>query len=137
MFHRFLKGSLNVVQGGGFTHNGSTYVSKPATLGPIPLEPTALRLLTNGLKNDQHTLAMARGDLPDTATAGFFVNTTANPGFNSKTERDGYTVFGRFIHGGASWTDLLTSVPDNAFTNGEAVNPTSTLVRLHWAYQIQ
>ena len=130
VFHRFLKGS--VVQGGGFTHNGTTYVSKPATLGPIPLEST----LRTKLNNEQYTLAMARGD-PDTATAGFFVNTTDNPGFNSKTERDGYAVFGRFIHGGDSWEQLLVSVPDNAFTNGEAVNPTSTLVRLHWAYQIQ
>ena len=134
VFHRFLKGSVNVVQGGGFTHNGSTYVDKPATLTRIPLEST----LRTGLKNDQYTLAMARGDLADSATAGFFVNTTANPGFNSKTERDGYTVFGRFIHGEGSWAELLASVPNTAFTaaDGGAVNP-STLVPLHWAYQIQ
>ena len=134
VFHRFLKGSLNVVQGGSFTHNGTTYLDKPATLTRIPLEPT----LRTGLNNDQHTLAMARTSDPDSATSGFFVNTTANPGFNSQTERDGFTVFGRFIHGEGSWAELLTSVPNNAFTanDGGAVNPT-TLVRLHWAYQIQ
>jgi cyclophilin family peptidyl-prolyl cis-trans isomerase len=132
VFHRFLKDSLGVVQGGGFTHNGTSYQPKSATLTQIPLEPT----LRTGLNNDEHTLAMARTSDPDSATAGFFVNTKANPSFNSQTEREGYAVFGRFIHGQGSWAELLASVPNNAFTDGAAVNP-STLVRLHWAYQIQ
>jgi peptidyl-prolyl cis-trans isomerase A (cyclophilin A) len=134
VFHRFLKDSLGVVQGGGFTHNGSIYQPKSPTLTQIPLEPT----LRTGLNNDEHTLAMARTSDPDSATSGFFVNTKANPGFNSRTERDGFTVFGRFIHGQGSWAELLASVPNNAFTasDGGAVEP-STLVRLHWAYQIQ
>ena len=41
-------------------------------------------------------------------------------------------MFGKFIHGAQSWTDLLNSVSGTS----EVINP-STLVRLHWAYQIQ
>jgi cyclophilin family peptidyl-prolyl cis-trans isomerase len=135
VFHRFLKGSgANVVQGGGFTHNGSAYAAKTPTLAAIPLEST----IGSALDNAAGTIAMARTTDPDSATAGFFVNTTNNPSFNSSNLRDGYAVFGRFIYGNDSWTELLSSVPNGGFTSpdGGAVNPT-TPVNLHWAYQIQ
>jgi cyclophilin family peptidyl-prolyl cis-trans isomerase len=135
VFHRFLKGSgANVVQGGGLTHNTSGYATKTPTLVAIPLEST----LSSKLSNDAGTIAMARGTDPDSATSGFFVNTTDNPSFNSSGLRNGYAVFGRFIYGSSSWTELLNSVPSGAFTatDGGAVNPT-TPVNLHWAYQIQ
>lgn len=128
VFHRFLKGSLGVVQGGGFVHNGTSYVSKAPTLGAIPLEST----ISTGLLNTAGTIAMARTNDPDSATAGFFVNTRDNPGFNSTNLRDGYAVFGRFIHGADSWTELLNSVSGG----NEVINP-SPIVRMHWAYQIQ
>lgn len=128
VFHRFLKGSSGVVQGGGFTHNGTSYVPKTATLGAIPLEST----FGSGLSNTTGTIAMARTNEPDTATAGFFVNTINNPGFNSSNLRDGYAVFGRFVHGTNSWSELLNSVSGG----NEVINP-SPIVRLHWAYQIQ
>lgn len=128
VFHRFLKGSSGVVQGGGFTHNGTTYEPKTPTLGAIPLETT----IGTGLSNTAGTIAMARTNEPDSATAGFFVNTRDNPGFNSTNLRDGYAVFGHFIHGADSWTDLLNSVRGE----DEVINP-SPSVRLHWAYQIQ
>lgn len=129
VFHRFLKSGVNVVQGGGFSHDGSNYVTKASTLPAIVLESTVSRELSN----TAGTIAMARTNDPDSGTAGFFVNTTNNAStFDSKTTRDGYAVFGRFIHGAQSWTDLLNSVSGT----GEVINP-STLVRLHWAYQIQ
>ncbi len=128
VFHRFLRSGANVVQGGGFSHNGSNYVEKAANQQAIPLEST----LRSGLSNTAGTIAMARTSEPDSATAGFFVNTTANLGFDSTNVRNGYAVFGQFIYGVASWGDLLGSVP----AGNEVINPTST-VRLHWAYQIQ
>jgi len=128
VFHRFLKGSLGVVQGGGFSHNGTSYIPKAPTLGAIPLEST----ISTGLLNTAGTMAMARTSDPDSATAGFFVNTRDNPGFNSTNLRDGYAVFGRFIHGADSWTELLNSVSGG----NEVINP-SPIVRMHWAYQIQ
>jgi cyclophilin family peptidyl-prolyl cis-trans isomerase len=141
VFHRFLKsgvneraGEVNVVQGGSSSHNGSSYVDKDSTLPPIVLEST----LTSLLRNTAGTIAMARTNDSDSGTAGFFVNTTDNPTFNSKTTRDGYAVFGTFIHGKESWSNLMNSVPSSAFTalDGGAIKP-STPVHLHWAYQIQ
>jgi len=133
VFHRFWKDSLNFVQGGGFTYDvnrvgANRYVEKASTLTAIVLESTA----ASGLSNTAGTIAMARTNDPDSATAGFFVNTSDNDGFNSKTARDGYAVFGRFIYGAQSWTDLLNSVSGS----GLITNP-STPVDLQWAYQIQ
>jgi cyclophilin family peptidyl-prolyl cis-trans isomerase len=76
---------------------------------------------------------MARTSDPDSATAGFFVNTSNNAAsFDSSTSRNGYAVFGSFIHGAQSWTDLLNSVSGST----EVINP-GTPVQLYWAYQIQ
>lgn len=135
VFHRFLKStSASLVQGGGFTHNGSNYATKTPTLAAIPLEST----ISSGLGHTASTIAMARADDPDSATSQFFVNPQNNPIFDSSNLRNGYAVFGRFIHGSNTWTELLNTVPTSAFTatDGGAVNP-STAVHLHWAYQIQ
>lgn len=133
VFHRFWKGSLNFVQGGGFTYDANQvvanrYVDKASTLPPIVLESTVSSTLTN----TAGTIAMARTSAPDSATAGFFVNTAANAGFNSTNTRDGYAVFGGIIHGAAGWAALLDSVA----STGEVTKP-NTPVHLHWAYQIQ
>jgi cyclophilin family peptidyl-prolyl cis-trans isomerase len=133
VFHRFWKGSLNFVQGGGFTYDANQvvanrYVDKASTLPPIVLESTVSSTLTN----TAGTIAMARTSAPDSATAGFFVNTAANAGFNSTNTRDGYAVFGGIIHGATGWAALLDSVA----STGEVTKP-NTPVHLHWAYQIQ
>lgn len=128
VFHRFLKSAVNVVQGGGYVLNGSAYAVKPASQAAIPLEPT----LSNGLSHTVGTIAMARTNEPDTATSQFFVNTTDNLAFDSTNLRDGYAVFGRFVHGLESWGELLSSVSGG----NEVTNPNPS-VQLHWAYQIQ
>jgi peptidyl-prolyl cis-trans isomerase A (cyclophilin A) len=129
VFHRFFRGSLNFVQGGGFSHSNGSYVTKNSTLAPIALEST----VQTGLKNESATIAMARTSDPDSATAGFFVNTGANTGFNSTTTRDGYAVFGQVVHGTSAWSSLLTTAVPGS---GEVQNPASPLW-LRWAYQIQ
>ena len=90
VFHRVIPGFM--IQGGGYT---AALQEKP-TRAPIPNEAD------NGLKNVTGTVAMARTNDPNSATAQFFINTVTNPflDFQSKTPSGwGYTVFGKVIHG--------------------------------------
>ena len=90
VFHRVIKAFM--IQGGGFT---STYEKKP-THDPIANEAF------NGLKNDRGTIAMARTNMPHSATAQFFINTVNNDflNFQNKSMRGwGYTVFGKVTQG--------------------------------------
>jgi len=90
IFHRVIKQFM--IQGGGFT---PTYTKKE-THAPVKNEAD------NGLKNNRGTIAMARTNIPDSATAQFFINTKDNAflNFTSKTMRGwGYTVFGKVING--------------------------------------
>ena len=138
VFHRFWKdglkeNGLNFVQGGGYTYDvnqivAKRYIEKPSTLPAILLEST----IASGLRNTAGTIAMARTNDPNSATAGFFVNTKDNGGFDSETAQDGYAVFGRLIYGAQSWTDLLNSVSGSGL-----ITQPSTPVHLRWAYQIQ
>lgn len=90
IFHRVIKGFM--IQGGGFDKN----LEKRPTRNPIPNEAD------NGLKNLAGTIAMARTNIPDSATNQFFIN-TANNGFLDFKEKTvqgwGYTVFGKVIKG--------------------------------------
>ena len=64
------------------------------TKPPIPSESQ------NGLKNAKYTIAMARTNNPDSATAQFFINVRDNAMLDYPS-RDGfgYTVFGKVISG--------------------------------------
>ena len=90
IFHRVIDSFM--IQGGGFTKD----MSKKDTKAPIKNEAT------NGLKNDNYTLAMARTGIVDSATAQFFINVKDNGFLNhtSKTPRGwGYAVFGKVSNG--------------------------------------
>lgn len=135
VFHRFWKGDLNFVQGGGYTYDASQtgankYVDKVSTLPAIVLESP----VSTGLSNTAGTIAMARTDDPDSATSGFFVNTDTNRGFDSTTTRNGYAVFGHIVYGQNSWTTLLNSA---VASTGEVTEPSTPVHHLRWAYQIQ
>jgi len=73
-----------VVQGGGFTAD----LAAKTTNDPIVSEAD------NGLLNMRGTIAMARTELPDTATAQFFFNVADNPELDSSDTELGYAVFG-------------------------------------------
>lgn len=87
IFHRVMPGFM--VQGGGFTPDGT---QKP-TREPIKLESD------NGLRNDIGTVAMARTNVPDSATSQFFINVANNDFLNYAPGNDGYAVFGKAVSG--------------------------------------
>lgn len=85
VFHRIIKGFM--IQGGGFD---GKYVKKP-TKAPIKLEAG------NGLSNLRGTIAMARTNVRDSATAQFFINHADNNRLD--TAGGGYAVFGKVTKG--------------------------------------
>ena len=95
IFHRVIDGFM--VQGGGFTPG---MAQKPVR-APIALEAA------NGLKNDKYTIAMARTNVPDSATAQFFINVKDNAMLNARQPSgDGYAVFGKVVQG----TDVVDKI---------------------------
>ena len=91
VFHRVIKGFM--VQGGGM----DAEMRQKPTRAPIRNEAG------NGLRNQRHTLAMARTSDPHSATAQFFINTVDNAFLDFRAENAqgwGYAVFGRVVSGG-------------------------------------
>jgi len=87
VFHRVIDGFM--IQGGGFSKD---LVQKP-TNAPIKNEGA------NGLKNEPYTIAMARTNMPDSATSQFFINVGENVMLDAVPPKPGYAVFGKVIDG--------------------------------------
>lgn len=101
IFHRVIPGFM--AQGGGFD---TSFNQKP-THAPIKNEAD------NGLANKRGTLAMARTNVPDSATGQFFINYKDNTFLNytSPTPNGwGYAVFGEVIQG-MDVVDAMAKVP--------------------------
>ncbi len=99
VFHRVIDGFM--VQGGGF---GQDMRQKP-TQPPVKNEST------NGLKNDNYTVAMARTNVRDSATSQFFINVKDNDFLNYAGEGNpGYAVFGKVVEG-QDVVDRIRKVP--------------------------
>ena len=100
IFHRVIPGFM--IQGGGFSPD---FVQKP-TRSPIKNEAN------NGLKNARGTLAMARTNVVDSATAQFFINLKDNDFLNhgGPGPKFGYAVFGRVVSG-MDVVDKIAGVP--------------------------
>ena len=88
VFHRVINGFM--IQGGGFTKD----------MQQKPVNPPIKNESTNGLKNDNYTVAMARTNVRDSATSQFFINVKDNAFLNYAGEGNpGYAVFGKVVEG--------------------------------------
>jgi cyclophilin family peptidyl-prolyl cis-trans isomerase len=90
VFHRVIPNFM--IQGGGFDSG----MKQKSTKDPIKNEAG------NGLKNTTGTIAMARTNVVDSATAQFFINTKDNDFLNHKDTSQGgygYAVFGKVVEG--------------------------------------
>ena len=100
VFHRVIPSFM--IQGGGMTAD----LKEKATRAPIPLESR------NGLSNARGTVAMARTNDPNSATAQFFINVKDNERLNAANSPDGngYAVFGKVVSG-MDVVDKIRDVP--------------------------
>ena len=98
VFHRVIPGFM--IQGGGF----DAQLSQKPTRGPIKNESG------NGLSNQRGTIAMARTNDPNSATAQFFINTVDNDFLNRPP---GYAVFGK-VTAGMDVVDKIAGVKTGA-----------------------
>jgi len=90
IFHRVIPGFM--IQGGGM----DAQMSEKKGKSPIKNEAA------NGLKNNLGTIAMARTNVVDSATAQFFINVKDNDFLNHRSTAPaefGYAVIGRVIEG--------------------------------------
>ena len=97
IFHRVIPGFM--IQGGGFTPDMTEKPTKP----PVKNESS------NGLSNERGTIAMARTQAVDSATAQFFINVKDNKMLDYP-KNGGYTVFGKVIEG-MDVADKIVAVP--------------------------
>ena len=99
VFHRVIEGFM--IQGGGFAKDMTEKSTKP----PIPNEAK------NGLKNLRGSIAMARRNDPNSATAQFFINHRDNSGLDYPAHDGwGYAVFGKVTQG-MDVVDKIAKVP--------------------------
>jgi cyclophilin family peptidyl-prolyl cis-trans isomerase len=108
IFHRVIPTFM--IQGGGFgqglnnVKDGTELMAKQKkTRDPIKNEAK------NGLSNVRGTIAMARANDPDSATAQFFINVADNSrALDPKDGSAGYAVFGKVIAG----MDVVDKIKD-------------------------
>ena len=92
IFHRVIDNFM--IQGGGF--DGSFTQKK--TRAPVAHEGREA-LASGGLRNVVGTVAMARTNDPQSATAQFFINVKDNAFLDPSAQSWGYTVFGKVVSG--------------------------------------
>ena len=101
LFHRVIPGFM--IQGGGMEPG----MKQKPTRAPVANEAT------NGVKNKNYTVAMARTSEPHSATAQFFINVADNDflDYTSPSSNGwGYCVFGKVV-AGRDVVDKIKAVP--------------------------
>ncbi|CAG0972808.1 Peptidyl-prolyl cis-trans isomerase A [Myxococcaceae bacterium] len=114
VFHRVIKNFM--IQGGGMTADGKQKPTRP----PIKNEAN------NGLENDVGTIAMARTNVVDSATAQFFINTKDNDFLNHGGRDFGYAVFGKVTDG----MDVVRKIEAVETGAGDVPRQTVTIVSI-------
>jgi peptidyl-prolyl cis-trans isomerase A (cyclophilin A) len=98
VFHRVIPGFM--IQGGGMT----------AELKEKPTSPPIRNEARNGVRNLRGSVAMARTNDPNSATAQFFISVKDNPSLDFGIQGAGYAVFGQVIEG-MDVVDKIVAVP--------------------------
>lgn len=118
LFHRVVPSF--VVQGGGFA---------PGLVAKTPTYPAIALESNNGLSNLRGSVAMARTNLPNSATSQFFINAVDNLFLNyASAASPGYAVFGQVVDG-LPVVDAIRAVPTsarNGFTDVPVTDVTIT-----------
>lgn len=116
IFHRVIESFM--VQGGGFSKD----LRQKPTRAPIPIESK------NGLSNLRGTVAMARTQDPNSATAQFFINVVDNPRLDYVSDANpGYAVFGKVVSG-LDVVDKIRAMPTGAQGPFRSDVPTTPIV---------
>ena len=113
IFHRVMNGFM--IQGGGMDKD----MKEKPTRASIPNEAK------NGLKNEAYTVAMARTQDPDSATAQFFINVADNGMLDfPQPDGAGYAVFGKVVQGKEVVDQIKTAATgDNASHRNVPLKP--------------
>ena len=115
VFHRVIDGFM--IQGGGMSKD----------MRQKPTNPPIKNESTNGLKNQNYTVAMARTNAPDSATSQFFINVKDNDFLDFRSDSNpGYAVFGKVVEG-KEVVDKIKKVPTGNSMGHENV-PTTPVV---------
>ncbi|MFT6956212.1 MAG: cyclophilin family peptidyl-prolyl cis-trans isomerase [Halieaceae bacterium] len=107
IFHRVMPNFM--IQGGGMLPD----MTEKAVGEPIVNEAK------NRIHNTRGTIAMARTDDPDSATAQFFINQRTNLKLDWTPSKAGYTVFGEVIDGMNTVDYIATSPTDTVGSHGD------------------
>jgi peptidyl-prolyl cis-trans isomerase A (cyclophilin A) len=97
LFHRVMPNFM--IPGGGMTQD----------MNEKPTDPPIRNEARNGVRTSRGTVAMARTNAPDSATAQFFINVRDNPSLDYGIRGAGYAVFGEVIEG-MDVVDKITGV---------------------------
>lgn len=116
VFHRVMPGFM--IQGGGYTPE----------LEEKPARAAILNEAKNGLRNSRGTVAMARLNDPNSATAQFFVNLRDNHRLDFGIDGAGYAVFGRVVEG-MDIVDRIATVPRTSRGQHENVPEVPIIIR--------
>ena len=122
VFHRVMPGFM--IQGGGLTPDLQEKGTRPAIRNEA----------RNGLRNSRGTIAMARLNDPNSATAQFFVNVKDNHRLDFGIGGAGYAVFGTVVEG-MDVVDRIAGVP--TATRGGHQNVPVTPVVLERAREVK
>lgn len=106
IFHRVIGHFM--VQGGGYTDAFNQRPTRP----PVPHEGAAA-LEKGAPKNTMGTIAMARTNDPNSATAQFFINVADNAFLDTTAGKPGYVAFGKVVSG-MDTINKIKAVPTGA-----------------------
>ena len=98
IFHRVM--ATFMIQGGGYTAD--------LTEKKEGLRPPIKNEWRNGLKNERGSIAMARTQIPDSATAQFYINVVNNGALDIPRGGAAYCVFGKVVEG----MDVVDKIKD-------------------------